>query len=411
MPSSPTPDDVRTLAERLDSGRGLVFVHDWLTGMRGGEKCLEALAEALPHASVLTLLHRRGSTCPTIERLPIRTSLLGRLPGVHRYYRSLLPFMPTAIERLRVPQDTRLVLSLSHAVAQGIGVPDGVPHVSYCFTPVRYAWHLRSEYLKAERGLKGWLNVPLRAVQGRVLDRLRDWDRHAAERVSEHVAISQTIADRIRECYGRTSRIVAPPVDTDFYCAADVERDTYYLCVSALVPYKRVDLAVEACTRLGRRLVVIGQGPELGRLRRLAGPSVTLLGWQTDEVIRDHYRRAGALLFPGEEDFGIVPLEAQGCGLPVLAYNAGGATETIRPPNSLQPGTGMFFDERSVDCLAAAMLRFETERDSISPTLCRQQAERFSRVRFQHGLLAILVEHAEGTLNRQPVAIETRLSA
>jgi glycosyltransferase involved in cell wall biosynthesis len=212
---------------------------------------------------------------------------------VHRYYRYLLPLMPAAAAGWRLPA-CDLVLSLSHCVAKAARPPAGVPHVSYCFTPMRYAWHQRHAYLGGRyRGYRAGL------VE-RLLEALRDWDRRCAGRVTHFIAISQTVRRRIAECYGRPSTVIYPPVDTEFYCPAPVPREPFYLAVSALAPYKRLDLAVTACRRLGRPLVIIGSGQDATRLRVLAGPDVRFLGWQPDAVLRDHLRRCRALLFPGE---------------------------------------------------------------------------------------------------------------
>jgi glycosyltransferase involved in cell wall biosynthesis len=365
-------------------GPRVVLVHDWLTGMRGGEKCLEVLCRRWPHARLYTLLHRPGSVSPDIERLRPRASPLGRLPAVHRYYRHLLPLMPAAVAAWRFPP-CDLVVSFSHCVAKAARPPRGVPHVCYCFTPMRYAWHLRDAYFGAGRvrGLKARL-------LGRLLAGLRRWDRRTAARVSHFLAISRTVQARIRECYGRDSTVVYPPVDTDFYCPAPLPRTGPYLAVSAFAPYKRLDLAVEACNRLRRELVVIGSGQDEARLKALAGPTVHFLGWRPDAVIRDHLRRCRALLFPGEEDFGIVPVEAQACGAPVLAFGRGGATETVIPPGAGAPPTGLFFGDQSGDALAAALADFEARAGEFDPSAARRQALRFNRRRFAEELFASL---------------------
>jgi glycosyltransferase involved in cell wall biosynthesis len=361
----------------------VVLVHDWLTGMRGGEKCLEVLCRRWPRAPLFTLLHRRGSVAPVIERRPLRTSFLQRLPRVERYYRYLLPLMPAAVESWRLPR-CDLVVSLSHCAAKAVRPPGGAPHVCYCFTPMRYAWHMRDAYLAGRvRGLKA------RAVE-RFLGLLRDWDRRTAARVTHFVAISQTVRRRIAECYGRTSTVIYPPVDTDFYHPAPVEREDYYLAVSAFAPYKRLDLAVRACERLGRLLVVIGSGQDEARLKALASPRVRFLGWQPDAVIREHLRRCRALLFPGEEDFGIVPVEAMACGAPVIAYGRGGACETVVPPGGRREPTGLWFEEQTADCLADAMLRLEAAARDFAPAAARRQALRFNARRFAEETFAYL---------------------
>ena len=366
------------------AGEQVVLVHDWLTGMRGGEKCLEPLCRRWPDARLFTLLHRPGSVAPAIERTRIRASFLNRLPGVERYYRYLLPLMPLAAGWRVTAAD--LVVSLSHAVAKSAVPPPGVPHVCYCFTPMRYAWHLKDSYFRAD----GWLaGLKARAVD-LLLAGLRRWDRRTADRVSHFVAISHTVRRRIRDCYGRDAAVIYPPVDTDFYTPSGQPREDFYLVVSALAPYKRFDLAVEACRRLGRRLVVIGSGQELARLKAAAGPQATFLGWQPDGVIRDHLRRAKALLFPGEEDFGIVPLEAQACGCPVIGFGRGGLTETVRPLGTAPDPTGVFFAEQTPDSLIDALERFEAHADRFDPRDARRQALRFRRDRFETELFGYL---------------------
>lgn len=367
----------------------IALVHDWLTGMRGGEKCLEVLCRHFPDAQVCTLLHTPGTTSPAIERMAIRTSFLQRVPGARQHYRYLLPLMPTAVERLTIPHDVDLVVSFSHAVAKSVRVPDGVPHVCYCFTPMRYAWHRRSDYFIASGRVGG---RTMAAVKGKILDWIRDWDQRTAERVTHFVAISRTIQRRIEESYGRSSQIIYPPVDTEFYRPAPDGggRGDFYLCVSALVPYKRIDLAIQACSDLGRRLVVIGSGPESERLRRMAGANVELIGWCSDEEIRDRMRHCRALLFPGNEDFGIVPVEAQACGAPVIAYRDGGVAETVKEATAVGKGTGWFFDRQTPEDVADAIKRFEMECDRFSPTLARTNAERFSADRYEREILSYL---------------------
>jgi len=360
----------------------LVLVHDWLTGMRGGEKCLEVLCRRWPEAPLYTLLHKRGAVVPAIEDRPIRASFFRFFPKVDRYYRYLLPLMPLAA-RWTLPA-CDLVVSLSHCVAKSACPPPGTPHLCYCFTPMRYAWHMREAYFARDGrgGLKAWLRE-------RLLGRLRDWDRHTAARVTHFVAISQTVQKRIAECYGRDSRVIYPPVDTDFYTPTAAPREPFYLVVSALAPYKRIDLAIQACRRLSRPLVVIGSGQEQKGLRRLAGPNAQFLGWQPDDVIRDHMRRCRALLFPGEEDFGIVPVEAQACGTPVIAFGRGGALETILTGHQ---ATGVLFEEQTVECLQEALVGFEREADWFSPVTARRNALRFHKQRFTQEIFGLIAE-------------------
>ena len=361
----------------------VTLVHDWLTGMRGGEKCLEPLCRRWPHAKLLTLLHKPGSVSADIESLGPRASFLNLLPGVERYYRYLLPLMPAAMAALRVPPSD-LVVSFSHCVAKNVRARHGVPHVSYCFTPIRYAWHMRESYF-AER---------VRGIKARLLERflglVRAWDRHTAANVTHFIAISETIRRRIADCYGRESTVIYPPVDTDFYHPAPVPREDFYLVVSAFAPYKRLDLAVAACQRLGRPLVVIGTGQDADRLRSLAGPDTRFLGWQPDEVIRDHLRRCRALLFPGEEDFGIVPVEAMACGAPVIAFGRGGATETVVPTGGRSEPTGLWFAEQTEFSLADALLRFDVCAADFAPAAARRQALRFNAHRYRVELFDFL---------------------
>ncbi|MFO0879403.1 MAG: glycosyltransferase [Gemmataceae bacterium] len=371
-----------------DTPARVVLVHDWLTGMRGGEKCLEVAARHWPGAPLFTLLHRPGSVAPSIETRPLRTSFLQHFPRAHTLYRYFLPLMPTAVRSWRLPP-ADLVLSFSHCVAKSVRPalgPDGpAPHVCYCFTPMRYAWQMRQAYFGGRLG-----SLPGRMVDA-LLDALRDWDRETASGVDHFIAISRTIQARIRECYGRDSVVIYPPADTDFYTPAPVQRKDYYLVVSAFAPYKRLDLAVEACARLGRPLVVIGSGQDAQRVQSQARGEVRFLGWQSDEVIRDHLRRCQALLFPGEEDFGIVPVEAMACGTPVIAYGQGGCTETVVPlEKSSKAATGLWFEEQRVECLIDALERFEAQREAISPQACRRQAERFSLDVYRRQLLSYI---------------------
>jgi glycosyltransferase involved in cell wall biosynthesis len=372
------------------SGLRVALVHDWLTGMRGGEKCLEVLCRAFPAATLYTLIHRRGSLSPAIEAMDIRTSPLQTVPGIFRHYRHLLPVMPLAARSWR-PRDVDLVISLSHCVAKAVVPPAGVPHVCYCFTPMRYAWQARETYLE------GWSHRPLRRVLARtMLSRLRRWDRRTASRVTHFVAISETVRGRIARCYRRESRVIQPPVDTAFY-TPDRDawpRDDGYLVVSALVPYKRIDQAVAACTASSRSLTVIGEGPERPRLQAMAGPTIRFLGWQPDEVIRAHYRTCRALLFPGEEDFGIVPIEALACAAPVIALGRGGAAETV------DNAVGRTYSDPTADALRRTLDAWESDCCPHDPALARRRAEALALPLFRQRLLGFLADvvttHGQG---------------
>ena len=352
----------------------IALVHDWLTGMRGGEKVLSLLCGLLPEADVLTLVHVRGSCDRRIERMRIRTSFLDDLPAVGRYYRFLLPLMPLAIEAFSAePYD--LVISSSHCVAKGVICPPRALHVCYCYTPMRYVWAQAAAYQSAA-GLAGMGLLAFRKL-------LRTWDGRSAARVSHFIAISRTVADRIRRTYRRDAQVIYPPVNTTFYTPDGRSPEDFYLMVTALVPYKRVDQAIEAFNRLGRPLCIIGSGPQRKRLAASAGPNVTFLGWQSDDVLRDHYRRCRALIFPGEEDFGIIPVEAMACGAPVIAFGAGGATETVLDAAAGPPGpTGLLYTPQTPDALADAVLRFERHADAFEPARLRNWAVRFGERRF-----------------------------
>lgn len=370
----------------------VALVHDWLTGLRGGEKCLDRLCLLYPDSSISTLLYAPGCVGHPIEDRPIHGSWLQHLPGWRHYYRFLLPLFPTAAKWDLSKCD--VVLSLSHCVAKAAAPPAGIPHICYCFTPMRYAWHLKAEYFGQRRTPMAWL-------RDRVLNRLRDWDRRVSDRVTHFIAISKTVQTRIRDCYDRDSTVIYPPVDTDFYRPAPRQREDFYLVVSALAPYKRIDHAVEACNRLRKRLIVIGAGQAKRRIRALAGPTVQLLGWQSDAVIRDHFRRCSALLFPGEEDFGIVPVEAQACGAPVIALNRGGATETVLDWRTAgAQGTGLLYDESSVDGLVGAIEQFDRVRSHFHAVQIHRWAQQFSAQRFD----ADIRQFVESVLHAAPSA-------
>src|SRR2546426_4567825 len=301
-------------------GARVALVHDWLTGMRGGERCLEVLCELFPEAPLFTLLHVPGSVTPLIESRRIVTSFVQRLPRAAARYRYYLPAFPLAISRFDL-SGYDLVVSMSHCVAKGVRVAPRALHVCYCFSPMRYVWDLYDDYFGPGRGLAARVLVP------RVAAALRRWDRRTAG-VHRFVAIPRHTADRIRRAYARPADVTPPPVDVQRFEITDTA-DDYYLVVGALAPYKRIDLAVGAANRLRRRLVVVGTGPEEARLRALAGPTVTFLGWRPDAEVAGLYARCRALLFPAVEDFGIAPLEAAAAGRPTIALAPGGAAAPL----------------------------------------------------------------------------------
>jgi glycosyltransferase involved in cell wall biosynthesis len=348
----------------------VTLCHDWLTGMRGGERCLELLCEGFPQAPLYTLLCNPAAISDTLRRHPIHTSWVQRLPAIERHYRHLLPLFPSAIGRFR-PAPADLLISTSHCVAKGIRPAAGTPHLCYCFTPMRYAWLFHDEYLGGHP-LKKLLARPLLAW-------LRHWDRATAPRVTRFVAISRHVQDRIRRFYGRESDVVYPPVDTDRWTPDGAPPADFDLIASALVPYKKLDLAIEVYTRSGRALKVVGTGTEMARLKAMAGSTIEFLGWQPDAALLELYRRCRMLIFPGEEDFGIVPLEAQACGRPVVAFGRGGALETVKDGVS-----GVFFGEQTPAALRDAIGRCAATRWDAAAI--RAHAETFGVPVFIAGL-------------------------
>lgn len=350
----------------------IAIVHDWLVSMRGGEKCLEALCELFPRAHLFTLVHRRGSVSPIIERMRITTSLLQRMPfGVSRY-QWYLPVLPTMAETLDV-RDYDLVISSSHAVAKGVRVGEAALHVCYCHTPMRYVWDQYDQYFG-----KGSAGFATRAVMKLFLSSLRRWDVQTSSGVHHFIANSKNVMQRIRRIYNRAAEVMYPPVDVHRFHVSEVD-DGYFLIVSALVPYKRVDLAIEAFNRTGKRLVVVGTGMEDRRLKQMAKSNIEFIGWASDEELVRYYERCRAVIFPGEEDFGIVPVEAMACGKPVVAFGRGGALEVVVENESFS--TGVFFHEQSADALIDALSRLE--RGSHDPRRTREHALQFDRSVFK----------------------------
>lgn len=350
----------------------VALVHDWLTGMRGGEKALERLCEVFPEAELFTLLHVPGAVSPLIEARPIHTAFTQHLPFVRRAYRYYLPVFPSAIERLDL-SGFDLVVSCSHCVAKSVVVPAGVPHLCYCLTPMRYAWDQFDAYFGPDR-----VGSVASALMRPVMARMARWDQATAGRASRYLAISQYVAQRIERYYNRRAAVVYPPVDTDYF-TPDVRRPaTTFVIVSALVPYKRLDLAIDAAHLAGVELDIIGDGPERPALeaRAAAGRGVRLLGRLDDDAVREHYRAATAVLLPGEEDFGIVPVEAQACGRPVVALARGGATETV-----VHGETGLLVDDESASTWAEALNAVATR--AWDSSRIRANAERFGHARFR----------------------------
>ncbi|MBS2033115.1 MAG: glycosyltransferase [Deltaproteobacteria bacterium] len=368
----------------------VALVHDWLTGMRGGEKVLEVFCELYPDADLHTLLHVKGSCSPTIERMHIKTSFIQHLPDLERSYRRYLPLFPHAIERFDFSRYD-LVISSSHCVAKGVITPPHCTHVSYVHTPMRYVWDQYNEYFGPGRA--GRLTRLAAAVTAPFL---RAWDESSSLRVDRYIANSTHVAERIRKRYRREAHVIFPPVETArFKPVPAAQRDNFYLMVGAFAPYKRVDLAVEAFNRLGRPLKIVGSGQDAERIKKLAGPNIDLLGAVDDTQLVHLYARCKAFIFPGEEDAGITPLEAMASGRPVIAYGKGGVRDTVIP---LEPGantpTGIFFPRQSVEDFIDAVRRFEAAESRFDPAALRRHAEAFDRNQFKRRIEAHLRQDA-----------------
>lgn len=355
----------------------VALVHDWLFHMRGGEKVLDGLAELYPDAVIYTLFYDRKKLSPNLQRHEIRASFLRYLPGIQRYYRWLLPILPWVIQTLKV-EDADLVISSSHCVAKGITIPKNAFHICYCHTPMRYLWGFQDVYFK-----RFWF--PLRLMIRAVFHFLKKADLRSNERVDLFIANSDYIRHRIQTVYQRDAVVVHPPLDTDFFKpdALPVSRN-YYLAVSHFVPYKRIDLVIEAFNHLDRQLIVIGSGPLEAQYQKLRkNKQISFWGGVNDEELRKAYAGAKALIFPAEEDFGIVPLEAQACGTPVIAFRKGGALETVR--------SGVFFDEQTPASVQEAVLRFEAQHFDFNDVSRKVQA--FGKLHFLENLKRTIEDH------------------
>ena len=352
----------------------VAFVHDWLVTWAGSESVLAAMLELFPKAPVYTLVYDpQGPTHSFLNGHTVITSFLQKLPQCTRRYRSFLPLMPIAIEQFDLSAFD-IVISSSHAVAKGVIIGPDQLHISYVHSPIRYAWELQFQYLR-EAGLDhGLKSVLVRWL----LHYIRLWDTRTANGVDEFVCNSRFVARRIWKVYHRKATVIYPPVDVDKFELCE-QKENFYLTASRMVPYKRINLIVEAFAKMSdKRLFVIGNGPDFDKIKAIATPNVILMGYQPLEVLREKMQKAKAFIFAAEEDFGIVPVEAQACGTPVIAFGKGGALETI-----VNEKTGLFFEEQSVESLLDAISRFETKKMEFSPYEIRKNAERFSKARFQ----------------------------
>jgi glycosyltransferase involved in cell wall biosynthesis len=360
----------------------VALAHHWMVSMRGGEKVLEQIGALFPDAPIYTLVANPARLSEPLRRHPIHTSPLQYFPNAARHYKKLLPLFPVAVSALRVREPVDLLISSDASVIKGLAYPKDVTQVCYCHSPPRYLWDMQDDYRQSSEvgGTVG------RFVFNRVVPYVREFDRRAAERVTHFVANSEFVRQRIRAHYGREAEIIYPPVALDDFAVAAQDPDDFHLVVSQLVPYKRIDVAVQAFTRLGRKLVVIGEGSERAKLEQMAGPTISFLGSQPFPVLQDHFRRCRALVFPGVEDFGITPLEAMASGRPVIAYRAGGVVETV-----VDGTTGLFFDTQTPESLISALETFDAAR--FDPTACRTQAERFGPEQFRTSFAAYLQAH------------------
>lgn len=355
----------------------IALVHDWLVTFAGAERVLAELLKLFPEADLFAVIdHLSDDDRQRLGGKQARTTFVQQLPFSRSKYRSYLPLMPLAIEQLDL-SGYDLVISSSHAVAKGVLTGPDQVHISYVHSPIRYAWDMQHQYLREsnlERGLKSWLARWF-------LHHIRLWDARTGNGVDQFLCNSQFIARRIKKVYGREAQVVYPPVDTERFPLVTSKQD-YYLTASRLVPYKRVDLVVEAFSLLpDRKLVVVGDGPEMEKVRAAAGDNVEVLGYQSDETLRDLMGRARAFVFAAEEDFGIIAVEAQACGTPVVAFGKGGALETVVVDGSAP--TGVFFLEQTAESIRDAVISFESRISDVRPVACRENAERFSVTRFR----------------------------
>jgi glycosyltransferase involved in cell wall biosynthesis len=357
----------------------IALVHDWLTGMRGGEKCLEVLCELFPNADLYTLLHVPGSVSPTIEQLRISNSFIQHLPFSRAEYRKYLPLFPLAVERFSLEQYD-VIISTSHCVAKGAIPRHGALHVCYCHTPMRYVWDMYDAYFG-----KGRAGLFTRLFMSPVARYLRAWDVKSSDRVHYFIANSNNVRDRIRRHYDRDAEVIYPPVDVSD-CRISSSNDGYFLIVSAFAPYKRIDLAIEAFNKTGERLVIVGDGQQRKKLRGLARSNIEFAGSASRDRLAKYYESSTALIFPGEEDFGIAPLEAMARGKPVIAFRKGGALESVVEDGENR--TGVFFRDQTVESLLDAIERFR--RTAFDPRRIREHALKFDRPIFKSKIKAFL---------------------
>ncbi|ACD16378.1 glycosyltransferase family 4 protein [Paraburkholderia phytofirmans] len=371
----------RSAALRADKAVRIAIVHDWLVTYAGAEKVLEQIVACFPDADLFSLVDFLDDRS-FLRGKAVTTSFIQKLPLARTKYRSYLPLMPLAIEQLDVSAYD-VVISSSHAVAKGILTGPDQVHISYVHSPIRYAWDLQHQYLKQSKLTNG----PKSAMARLILHYMRNWDIRTSNAVDGFVANSEFIARRIKKVYQRDAQVIFPPVDVEAF-ALCTDKEDFYLTASRMVPYKKIDLIVEAFARMPqRKLVVIGDGPDMQKIRAKAGPNVEIMGYQPFKMLKEKMSRAKAFVFAAEEDFGISVVEAQACGTPVIAYGKGGALETVRDLSEPRP-TGMFFDDQNVESIIAAVERFDGHVKRFSPLDCRANAEQFSAAHFRERFFA-----------------------
>lgn len=369
----------------------IAIIHDWLTTYAGAEKVLEQIVDLYPNADIYSLVDfiPKGER-KFIKNKTVKTSFIQKLPLAKKKYRNYLPLMPLAIEQFDLSKYD-LIISSSHAVSKGVLTGPDQIHISYVHSPIRYAWDLQHQYLNESglnKGIKGWITKFL-------LHKIRIWDYRTANGVDVFVANSNFISRRIWKVYRREAKIIYPNVDVNAFEFNDHKED-FYLTASRMVPYKKIDLIVEAFSKLpDKKLIVIGDGPDMQKIKEKAGPNVQLLGYQSFDVLKDKMQRAKAFVFAAEEDFGITPVEAQACGTPVVAFGKGGALETVIEYGKNEMPTGLFFKEQSVPCLVEAIEAFEKIGSEIKPADCRINALRFSTERFREEFENLVKEQIE----------------
>jgi len=366
----------------------VAIVHEWLATYAGSERCVEQLIECFPEADLFSMVDfLEGAERNFIKNKQVTTSPIQKLPFARTKFRSYLPLMPFFVEQFDLSKYD-LVISSSHAVSKGVITGPDQVHLCYCYSPIRYAWDLQHQYLN-ETGLNKGIKGMLAKWQ---LHKIRNWDLASSFRVDKFAAISNFIARRINKIYRRDATVIYPPVDIDKFTVFR-EKEDFYLAASRMVPYKKMDLIVETFAKMpDKKLIVIGDGPEMSKVRKLAADNISILGYQGFEVLKDHMQRAKAFVFAAEEDFGIIPLEAQACGTPVIAFGKGGSLETIKPLGT-DSSSGIFFKSQTMESLTATINEFEANQDKFTVENCRINSERFSIDKFRNEIKKFVADN------------------